>query len=699
MLGLLTFLVPAVLGAAAAAAAPVIIHLIMRTKPRKIVFPALRFVRKTHQANVSRLRVKHLILLAMRMAAIVIVVGLIARAQVPAFSQVPFDQSPASVVVVVDNSGSMTYLQGSVSRLAKGKLLAAERLKRLPGGSRVAVVFASDPSAGGTFQDPASAVADIDRVQASLGNHTLGGSVRRAVEVALKQGGELRKEIVIVTDMTQQAWRDLADMGELDIDFTVLDPTQGRTTNLALGEPKLRANSVPLGATTELRTLLSSRQMSGEYMLRLDLSGEAVDQRAQTMDDNTSKTIAMEIRPRKEGQIQGQITLTQGDNMEMDNTRYFTLRVGSAARMLVVRDGVNVGRGDTTSLLMQAAVMPPGGSTLGEVITNQQLDSTDLTAIDGVVLANVSSLTSEQWKKLDQYVRGGGHLWVVAGELVSPSAYNVAAAQKLLPASLGVLQRLSQPMGWNTAKLDHPLVAPFFGADNPPLSEVQVTRRLTIEAKSSDAEVVVAYADGMPAILRRPVGQGACILWNFSPAGDFSNVGQLHQFPILAQHGVRLMSGEQEARRIYTLGETAIVPMPRQMPAPVIGIRRPGQTSETTEVANVDRRTIELHADQVGHYMVSFTQDGRRKEFGFSVNAPAAESDLTTVSAAQIQDKFPANRLRVLSADAADETATKKVQKALDLAGPLLLTLLALMAGEAFFANRFYKQPGSPTAK
>ena len=58
-----TFLFAGVLAAGAAAAAPVIIHLIMRTKPRELVFPPLRFVTKSHRANISKLKLKHLLLL------------------------------------------------------------------------------------------------------------------------------------------------------------------------------------------------------------------------------------------------------------------------------------------------------------------------------------------------------------------------------------------------------------------------------------------------------------------------------------------------------------------------------------------------------------------------------------------------------------------------------------------------------------
>jgi hypothetical protein len=54
----------------------------MRTKPRRIKFPAIEFVKRTHQANISMHRLKHLLLL-MRMAAIALLALLVARAGRP----------------------------------------------------------------------------------------------------------------------------------------------------------------------------------------------------------------------------------------------------------------------------------------------------------------------------------------------------------------------------------------------------------------------------------------------------------------------------------------------------------------------------------------------------------------------------------------------------------------------------------------
>src|SRR5262245_22592130 len=51
-------------------AIPVVLHLIMRQKPKQLIFPALRFVHERRLANQRRLQLRHWLLLALRCAAI-----------------------------------------------------------------------------------------------------------------------------------------------------------------------------------------------------------------------------------------------------------------------------------------------------------------------------------------------------------------------------------------------------------------------------------------------------------------------------------------------------------------------------------------------------------------------------------------------------------------------------------------------------
>ena len=58
---------------------PVVLHLIMRQRPKQLVFPALRFVRRKQESNVRKLQLRHWLLLALRCLAIGLLAAALAR--------------------------------------------------------------------------------------------------------------------------------------------------------------------------------------------------------------------------------------------------------------------------------------------------------------------------------------------------------------------------------------------------------------------------------------------------------------------------------------------------------------------------------------------------------------------------------------------------------------------------------------------
>lgn len=66
------------------AALPVILHMMMRAKPKRIEFPALRLLKSRRTSNSRRMQVRHLLLLLLRTLLIAVLVLAIARPSLPA---------------------------------------------------------------------------------------------------------------------------------------------------------------------------------------------------------------------------------------------------------------------------------------------------------------------------------------------------------------------------------------------------------------------------------------------------------------------------------------------------------------------------------------------------------------------------------------------------------------------------------------
>src|SRR5438132_9440421 len=106
----MSFLAPAFFLGLGAIAIPILIHLIQRERKRVVQFPSLMFLQRIPYQSVRRRRIRHWLLLAMRVAAIALLVLAFAR---------PFLRQGATVLeaaggarevaILLDQSASIGY--------------------------------------------------------------------------------------------------------------------------------------------------------------------------------------------------------------------------------------------------------------------------------------------------------------------------------------------------------------------------------------------------------------------------------------------------------------------------------------------------------------------------------------------------------------------------------------------------------------
>jgi len=80
----MSLLNPALIWGLGLVAVPVVLHLLMRARPKRMVFPALRLIRQRRMQNTRRIRLRHLWLLLLRMAAVAGLVMALVRPTLPA---------------------------------------------------------------------------------------------------------------------------------------------------------------------------------------------------------------------------------------------------------------------------------------------------------------------------------------------------------------------------------------------------------------------------------------------------------------------------------------------------------------------------------------------------------------------------------------------------------------------------------------
>src|SRR5262249_40017486 len=147
----------------------ILLHLIMRQEPKKLPFPAFRFLKLRRRINQRKMRLRHLLLLLLRMFLIALIAVALFQ---PTLISDQFNikgEQPIACVIVIDTSPSMGYVladrsglsearqpglrmleetaQGPWTALDDARFRALELIDELPPGSRVAVVDTADRDA------------------------------------------------------------------------------------------------------------------------------------------------------------------------------------------------------------------------------------------------------------------------------------------------------------------------------------------------------------------------------------------------------------------------------------------------------------------------------------------------------------------------------------------------------------------------
>ena len=81
---LMSLLNPALLAGLGLVAIPILLHLLMRAKPKRLVFPALRLILQRKKQNSRRMRLRHFWLLLLRVLVIALIVFAMTRPSLPA---------------------------------------------------------------------------------------------------------------------------------------------------------------------------------------------------------------------------------------------------------------------------------------------------------------------------------------------------------------------------------------------------------------------------------------------------------------------------------------------------------------------------------------------------------------------------------------------------------------------------------------
>ena len=194
------FLHPLVLFGIVAAAIPALLHLFQRRTPPEVEFPPLRYLNEAERRSARRLRLRHLLLLILRTALIVVLVLAAARPLVPA-RRTGAAHPPTALALILDNSLSSGAVSGGQVTLERLKAAARSVLNRATPTDRLWLVLADGIIRAGGRDELRGAV---DSATADARRLDLVATVNAAARVVGAEPAMVR-EVQIVSDLQRTA--------------------------------------------------------------------------------------------------------------------------------------------------------------------------------------------------------------------------------------------------------------------------------------------------------------------------------------------------------------------------------------------------------------------------------------------------------------------------------------------------------------
>jgi hypothetical protein len=194
-----SFLSPLFLLLGLAAAVPLILHLLRRRLGTRMDFPAVRYLLRAEQESRRTMRLRNLLLMILRVAAVLLLTMAAAR---PVGKWIGAGHAPAAVAILIDNSMSSGVVVEGRSMLDRFKSAALDLVGQTSPADNVWIVTADGTVAGG----PASTVRDaIAAISPTSADTDLPSAVRRAIGLA-RAASQSTRALVILTDGQRTSW-------------------------------------------------------------------------------------------------------------------------------------------------------------------------------------------------------------------------------------------------------------------------------------------------------------------------------------------------------------------------------------------------------------------------------------------------------------------------------------------------------------
>ncbi|RPI49700.1 MAG: VWA domain-containing protein, partial [Acidobacteria bacterium] len=533
--------------------------LTQRERNQVVEFPSLMFLEKIPYQSVRRRRIRDWPLLAMRLAAILLIVLAFAR---PFFDRpivaLANASGPREVAILLDRSYSMAY----GDRWARAQAAARQVVQGLTATDHVTLILF-----GTNAQAEVRATAELSRVIAAIDGAKISAEATRyapALKLAqrvLADSTLQTREVVMISDFQRNGWvRDENLRLPEGTTFRSVPITDAQPANLTVSNvlPQRSMFSGQERVTVAANIVNRGPAAASNVQVRLELDGRAVETQTVTVQPGAPAGITFQPFTLARQFTRGTVRIGD-DALKQDNAFHFVASPAQRLSVLLVEPS----RAPREASLFLQRALAIGTSPQFQVSVRQgeSVATTDLDRSRVVILNDVAALSSGE--ALKSFVSKGGGLLVVLGERANWGT----DSNDLLPGVPGnVVDRPGR--GGALAELDfsHPVFELFKAPRSGNLSTARFFRYRAITMKPGQAgdkegeqaptrRVVARFDDGAVAMAERKIGSGDVLLWASTLDNYWNDLALKPVYLPFVHEIVRHLATYEQPATFFTIGE------------------------------------------------------------------------------------------------------------------------------------------------
>ncbi len=732
----MSFLASIFLWALPLAGIPVILHLLSRRRRRVIHWGATRFLREAMPRRRRLWSLEDWLLMLLRAAAVAAVVTALAMPLLR--GDWIGTSSKRDVILILDTTLSTSRTSGHETRFDRMIRTADELVASLREGDTLRVLLAStlpEWIASEPIEINAASRLALRGELGTLKSTTAGTDLLRCLHEALDAppaSEDAARIVAVLTDAqrgnwhldAQGAWSSLRDKLARSANAptvnVVLCGGEGAGGNLSLESLDSTREVVPPAAAVRLTARVKNTALvpSPGAPLHWFIAGQPVGStEVDKLDPNQTAASHIEYAFDAPGVYEVTCRIGRDDALPGDNVAHRTVEVAESLDVLIVcdSDDPDPGRTDTEYLLTVLGYGSGDEDAAAErarwrsvfvprVVRADALEREPLDAVHCIVLANTSPLSDEAVGRIEQYVAGGGGLWIAFGDRTDERWVNRALYAKgkgLLPLPL------ADPVGDERDRERafpvlppaeaHPAMAVLSDTKRVDLNRIRVYRRHRFETAltgSDSVPVLLRTTDGEPFALEAAFGDGRVIAQAVGLDVRWSNLPACEAFVVGALEWLWHLSSPSMTRWNLDPGQPIRLALPAANAARSVRVRTPLESEVDLVVLDRGGRSVYSlpAAGCPGAYLATIRTTGEpdrtvtfhvRRDTGESVLTDLADEDLPCLAKAGLSVGADPLALR------ATGVAVARLEPAW---GVLLAAVLGMMAIESLLAARLTRR-------